>query len=158
MSGLVAHAGLLLQPAATASKSHRYWRVYIPALSSGGDMLVGELILRGVVGGAAITGQGTPIAGNWFLGPSNPSFGPQKSFDGDPASYWLTMTAPTWIGYDFGTPVSVAEYGMVTSNYPGSMPNAWQLQGSSNATDWDTLDSRSGITWSEGVARYFVVP
>jgi hypothetical protein len=142
---------------------HRYWRLTMPTLPSGGSLAVAEILFRGEAGGPLLTGLGTPFASSWYLGPVNPSFGPANAFnnDGPTGSYYLSQTAPITLGYDFGVgnSVQVKQYGLMsTLNYPTQMPATWTLEFSDDGVNYTTADTRSGITWSASQTQNFLVP
>jgi len=70
---------------------------------------------------------------------------PDKAFDANPGSKWLSP-APGWLRYDFGGKVqTIKRYSLTSANdVPGRDPKDWEFQGSNNGTTWTTLDTRSG--------------
>lgn len=56
-------------------------------------------------------------------------------FDGQISTYWRsdTATMPKYIGRDFGRDVTLTKVGVYLASYK---PNAYQMQGSANGTDW----------------------
>jgi len=66
---------------------------------------------------------------------------------------WWTTTAsgtPWWIKYDFGSALyAVVKYTFtVSAAYATEGPKDFLFQGSNNDSDWTTLDTQTGITWS----------
>jgi len=84
-----------------------------------------------------------------------------KAFDkivtGD--SGWITASFVTtgWLKYQFALAKIVVSY-TITPPYTYAndrAPKDFQFQGSNNDTDWTTLDSQSGITWTSNTPRTF---
>jgi len=67
----------------------------------------------------------------------NASYPKERAFDTDAATYWQAnaTTAGQWIGRDFGAPVTLTRI-IARFDYSSGRPNAYQLQGSTNGTDW----------------------
>lgn len=67
------------------------------------------------------------------------SYIPDYAFDGNlPSTYWYTRTAlPQWIRVDLGEakPINKMRAYLISSN----RPNAYEVQGSNNDTDWTTI-------------------
>jgi hypothetical protein len=70
-----------------------------------------------------------------------------KVFDGDASTKWyLGGSATPWIAYQFGGGAThiVTSYSVTSGDdWTDRDPTAWQLQGSNDATNWTTLDSRT---------------
>jgi hypothetical protein len=86
-----------------------------------------------------------------------------RAWDEDQGNPWYynSTSAPQWLKYDFGNGNAriITNYDLKSNtnnaSYPG-MPTAWNLQGSNNDADWDTLDSRSGASaWGNSETRNF---
>jgi hypothetical protein len=65
-------------------------------------------------------------------------------------SGWLTTinSLPAWIGYQFASATTVVRYGFQPwweDDYPGRCPKNWVLQGSSDGSSWDDLDTITGF-------------
>ena len=87
---------------------------------------------------------GTASASSTYSGLSANS-----AFDNKSSTYWTNNNAlPAWIKYDFGSGVQKTwvSYGVVGGSQLNYDPKTWKLQGSNNDTDWDDLDSQTGIT------------
>jgi hypothetical protein len=90
---------------------------------------------------------------------SNPSSPPAfaaedmfKAFDNSIMTKWYVNGHPdvTWISYQFpgGTTFAITSYTITSGNdAPERDPRAWELQGTTNGIDWDTLDTRSDQTF-----------
>src|SRR3954471_2956563 len=69
--------------------------------------------------------------------------------DGDVNSKWLSFTSTGWAAYQLSSPVAVQRYQLASANdAPGRDPQDWQFQGSNNGTDWTTLDTQTGQSFS----------
>lgn len=71
------------------------------------------------------------------------------------ATLWASGSAgPHWLKYDFGSPVPIVAYSIQTYA-PVSSPANWTFQGSDDNSAWDTLDTKSGLTWSTDEKRTY---
>jgi len=61
------------------------------------------------------------------------------------------------IGQNYGTPKIISKYTILgySSIASTTMPRDWTFQGSNNNSTWTTLDTQSGITWSDNQLRTF---
>lgn len=116
--------------------AHRYWRLLLSAVNTNSRAAVAELQMRGSLGGATLCTGGTILASGTSSG-----MVAANAFDGNTTTEWnseITGGIP-WIGYDFGTPVSVLEIS-VRSSANSFMLSAWGLlQWSDNGTAWSTM-------------------
>jgi predicted alpha-1,2-mannosidase len=70
--------------------------------------------------------------------------------DGEPGSKWLTFESTGWVEFDLDKPLKIARYALTSANdHAERDPQDWTLKGSTDGTDWKTLDTRSGETFSE---------
>ena len=98
---------------------------------------------------------GTPSASSEY----SASYPALKAFDGNASSFWCSKATglPQWIQYDLGEGLSkvVIEY-TLTARFPSYNPaNSFVFAGSNNGTDWTTIDTQTGLTWSGGQKRVF---
>lgn len=131
--------------------SAQYWRLLCVGAPSG-DFDIGELRMRSVSGGSNIVTGGTAIESDHFG-----SFVAANAFDGDTATMWVSTSSNAWVGYQFPSPVTVVEYGMENASFPGSIPTAFDFQWSTDGSVWNTIDSRSGVTWAANTPQYFTI-
>lgn len=131
--------------------SHRYWR-FLPTAGNGRNdyITIAEMTFRSTPNGVQIATGGTPIqSGNYDAAGI-----PANAFDGNAATYWEsqkgTAGADIWIGYDFGTPVSVAEIGITAhaSYSTNERPTQGFVQYSDDGTSWSYAWSVEAFTWS----------
>jgi hypothetical protein len=144
--------------------AHRYWRLLIDA--GGSSAQAGELEFRATVTGAdeTLNAGGAAIRSAEF----NSSFAASKAFDNNVGTWWFTSLSAgsTYLGWDFGAgnAVAVREYAIHPGNNQsninaGSIPTAWRLQYSDDASSWTTVDTRSGVTgWVVTGHKAFQVP
>ena len=85
-----------------------------------------------------------------------------QAFDGNTTQYVnLDTAAAGTLNYDFGVGVAkVVDAYWIAANasapYNGDTPSQWYMQGSNNAIDWVTLDSRQNQTnWSGSEVRFY---
>ena len=61
-----------------------------------------------------------------------------------------------WLRIDLPSAVGLTDYRITARGYTGSAPRDWTVQGSTDGTNWVTLDTRSGIgAWAVGEARSY---
>ncbi len=107
--------------------------------------------------GALIDRTTTPGGGNIYVRGSINSFedGP-KAFDDNTNTKWLDNTGvpnatnSCWVVYQFANAgYAVEQYTITSANdSPERDPRTWLLQGSNDGTNWTTLDSQSGQTFT----------
>jgi predicted alpha-1,2-mannosidase len=69
-------------------------------------------------------------------------------FDDTSATQVTFDSATPWVQYDLAQPAKVAYYTLTSGTAAGD-PAAWTLQGSNDGTQWTTLDTRSGQTFTD---------
>jgi len=98
---------------------------------------------------------GTPSASSEY----SASYPALKAFDGNASSFWCSSTAglPQWIQYDLGEGLAkrVVEYTITARSISYNPANNFTFAGSNNGTDWTTIDTQTGLTWSGGQKRVF---
>ena len=92
-------------------------------------------------------------------GENPPSEGKAKAFDGDKGTKWLTFATTGWIQAQLKQPRTVVTYAITSGNdEPERDPKNWELLGSQDGTDWETVDARTGETFTlRGQTREFTV-
>lgn len=128
--------------------SHRYWRISI-SQNSGASGVTGlsELEFRGSVGGSDLTGSGTALSGG--SGTDNVGSEAAKAFDNNTGTTWTRTSATnTWVGYDFGVAVTVAEIAITaeTTSLTRS-PQAFTLDWSDDGSSWTVADTFTVYGW-----------
>lgn len=82
--------------------------------------------------------------------------------DGLASTRWQDNAATSWVVYDFGASVTktIRRYRMTSSTESSaSDPMDWQFQGSQNASDWTTLDTRTNESFAgRGEVHEYKVP
>ena len=78
--------------------------------------------------------------------------GVDKAFDGSTATKWFNGTGATdWLQYRFpsGKRYPLSQYKISSANdVPARDPVAWQVLGSNDGVNWDTLDTRTGQSFA----------
>ena len=84
-----------------------------------------------------------------------------KAFDSDPlhTDYISNGNAPQWLQYQFPSPRVVAQYALRAPdrNNGNGAPTAFTLQASSDGSNWTTLDTQSGLSWTTSEEKTFAV-
>jgi predicted alpha-1,2-mannosidase len=98
---------------------------------------------------------GTHIAAVTASGENAPSEGAGSLKDCNNGTKWLqfakpTAAAPLWVAYKLDGPQVVKRYSLTSGNdTPARDPADWQLQGSDDGTDWTTIDTVTGASFSD---------
>lgn len=80
-----------------------------------------------------------------------------RAFDQSQSNSWMTTAGSTGtLEYQFPASKTVSHYSLRIDGENTRAPNTWTLQGY-NGSGWDTLDSRSGITWVANEIKYFAL-
>lgn len=66
---------------------------------------------------------------------------------------YVAQPKPSYLGYKFANPTVITAYslqprGFLDMNTISGTPSDWELQASNDMTNWVTLDTQSGITWT----------
>ncbi|MER5936353.1 GH92 family glycosyl hydrolase [Streptomyces sp. NPDC001928] len=70
--------------------------------------------------------------------------------DVEPTTKWLTFAPTGWAEFDLAAPVKVVTYALTSANdHDERNPQDWTLKGSTDGSDWTTLDTRTGESFSE---------
>ncbi|MGW0913746.1 GH92 family glycosyl hydrolase [Streptomyces sp. NPDC002784] len=70
--------------------------------------------------------------------------------DGEPSTKWLVFQPTGWAEFDLDKPVRLAKYALTSANdFAERDPRDWTLKGSTDGTNWTTLDTRSGESFAE---------
>jgi len=145
--------------------SYRYYRMYITETNGYWFTQVAELELRvdGVdqipTMNAATTSGVTASA----LSTHSAGYAAWKTGDTSTSTFWdANRTQPSWLKYDFGAAGAFAlgDYRVAAAVAPNNpfAPRDWTLQGSTDNSDWDTLDTVTGQTsWGAGEYRTFAL-
>ena len=70
--------------------------------------------------------------------------------------YTPTPSAPQYVTFNFGSPISLSGYDWATADdsVPGRNPNNWTVLGSNNGTTWTTLDTETNAGQNPSTATY----
>ncbi|MED4886202.1 discoidin domain-containing protein [Lysinibacillus sp. FSL R7-0073] len=87
-----------------------------------------------------------------------------KVFNRNESDGWATLygaNAYQWIQYEFPVRNVVSSYSLLpfsnSSLNLNQMPNTWRFEGSNDGSNWDVLDSQSGVTWTARNYKTFTV-
>jgi hypothetical protein len=145
--------------------SARYWRcVFLTAPRAGtfGSLSLARLEFRDAVGGTNLATGGTASASA-----NNPGETPANAFDGNNATVWsapkaaYSLNANTWLKYDFGSAVEVAEVAIRSraDTAPQQTPCVVLVQSSTDDSTWtDRALWVADSAWSLAQWRTFAVP
>jgi hypothetical protein len=126
--------------------AHRYWRLIASAVNGGtNNMVCAEMELRATPGGADQASGGTALSSG-ITGGSPAS----NAFDNNATTNWVSNTAlqPWWLGYDFGSAVSVQQVAwQARSTRFDFCPITFNVQYSDDSSSWTTQWSGTW-TWS----------
>ena len=122
----------------------RHWRLRLSSEDQfGSTVRVAELQFREAVGVAEQATGGT-ATGSFANLPN--------AFDGDNTTHAEAGSPHTddWIGYDFGSPKSVAEVAVTSSNNQATTtaPKTFVLEASSDGSTWVEAGNSDGVSWS----------
>lgn len=142
--------------------AHRYWRILSRALMApasgavGGCMACQQLTWRLTPGGSQVAGGGTPLAGSFFTSSNTPA----KAYDGDATTLWASNGIGwDWIGYDFGTALTIAELAYTARNDTNysQVFTSGVVQSSDDGVTWTTAKVLTPSTWTQGSTQTFTV-
>jgi hypothetical protein len=127
--------------------THRYWRIFISQNSGDATSTqVQEIEFHSTVGGADITGSGTAMSG----GSGSDTAAASNAFDNGTGGWQRSSATNTWIGYDFGSAKTIAEF-VITAPHTGGQftqgPQSFTLDWSDDGTTWTTAASFTAYGW-----------
>lgn len=135
--------------------SHTYWKV------SGHYKTYeafGELEFRATTGGSNQASGGTPTATSEY----NPSYSPDKAFDGNTATEWCSSGASDgeWITYEFSAAVLVGEIaGTASTVSPADTAEHMFVYFSDDGTNWTRAWKTADVpSWTGGQTIAFTDP
>jgi predicted alpha-1,2-mannosidase len=77
-----------------------------------------------------------------------------KLADSDPSTKWLVKKNTGWAQYRFDEPHTVTSYSLTSANdSPTRDPQNWTLEGSTDGSNWTTIDTRSGASFAKRFQR-----
>lgn len=133
-----------------------YARIFITQDGTRSTDQISEIEFRESSGGTDVATGGTATASEEY----SASFAASKAFDDDAATQWVSSddVYPNWIQYQFPAAVSIVEYAMkARSDAADGMPLAWMMEVSSDGASWVTLDTQTGIKWTNGEQKVFTL-
>ena len=140
-----------------AAGAHRYWRVYVTAVSGGSSRCaIAEVEMHTTPLGSDVCSGGTPSASSNYAG--HPA---TDAFDDSTTTYWMAIdtSVPQWLAYDFGAgndknivEVAIRHYSAAS----GKPPVEFKIQYSDNDADWYDLLSYTGQeAWDVSSWRFY---
>lgn len=155
MSGLVLSKGYGTKIRETNGK-HRYWRIKVTSKPSTYAQCGSMMIVRNERGQQV---DMTSIP--WISSPYEASYPPSNMFTTNPWTFqqWGNQSVSNmYIRWDFGA--AGQDIGSVafahTHAFTNRNVNGWNFQWSDNDSDWTTVYTASGLTYSRGYGRRFV--
>jgi hypothetical protein len=148
------------------SATARYWRLVILTQADAGTFgatAIAEIQLRDSIGGTNLVGGGTASASSSTGGSETPD----KAFDGNNSTQWAVfkprwgLNADTWIQYDFGSAVTVAEVAIRSRSdtAPEQTPQTVLVRSSDDGSTWtDRALFVAETLWSLGETRTVAIP
>ncbi|WP_239075408.1 ThuA domain-containing protein [Planosporangium flavigriseum] len=83
-------------------------------------------------------------------GENPPNETKEKLVDGNNNTKWLAFQPTGWVTLKLEKPTAVTRYGMTSANdSDGRDPKDWKLQGSTDGTNWTTLDTQAGQSFPQ---------
>lgn len=147
-----------------SASAHRHWRLLISSTTTGTAAGFAELELRAYIGSSDLTGTGTVSASSQYDGVTYPA---TNAVDNNTATAWNSAISGAdvgawWWAYDFGAgnTYEIGELAITATGTSGGgtvAPSAFAFQYSDNGSSWTTLQSYSGLTWTDGQARTLIV-
>lgn len=131
---------------------YRYYRIYITTNNSDTYTALGEIELRGTVGGADLTTPSTTSFQSTYYTPnaSTAAKAINDAIGAGPNAWMSDGTAlPQWISFDFGVTTFISEVAMWCEWYsggPARAPKDFLIQGSTDNSTWVTINGYSGVT------------
>lgn len=107
-----------------------------------------------------MNGDYSSVSGAYGVAFSNENLGTAwKAFDHILVDSLWTSSLPAWLQFEFGNDVrKVAKYKITGSSSASTMaPSAWEFQGTSNGTDWVTIDTQTGVAFADSETKEFIV-
>lgn len=146
---LMAAAGAV----APGGAAYRYWRLYVTALNTSGTQVgIYEVELRGTAGGADLTTSGTPVTQSSYVDNGEDGAYPgSATVDGGFGAFsiWLTSSGaglPQWVRYDLATAQQVLEFAIYPSDSSSRCPRDFKIQGSADGSSWTDVKSFTAVS------------
>lgn len=143
--------------AASAAVAYRYWRIFVQ--TNNGDtsyISIGEIELRGTIGGSDFTTPSTPLIVSSEAGGTTKASAVDNVLDN--LSWISTYGAITneWIRLDLGSATAVAQVAMYVPSYGASRaPKDFIIQGSDDGTTFTDVKSFTDVTGWTSTVRTF---
>lgn len=116
---------------------------------------LGEISVASENAVPTMTSNTTPSGKVTFSSIFDSNYDGWKAFNKNESDSWNTLAGDntnTWIQYEFPLANVVSSYSLLplstTSANLNQMPNTWRFEGSNDGSNWDVLDSKSGVVWT----------
>jgi len=141
---------LAAYPAPASLQSWRYWRIFAQTNNgNAGYIAIGEVELRGSIGGSDLTTITTPATSS----SANGSFPATRIRDNNTTTQWQSQSGQTtnqWVRLDLASSQQVAQVAIYpySSQLP-SAPKDFIIQGSDDGTNFTDVKTFTDVTgWS----------
>lgn len=131
-------------------------------LSSGINLgTYGQVSLTSSSGGSLISQMSAYTSAGQIASASsngNQSFGGAawRAFNKSLTTGWIgTSTSSEWIKIDLGSSKEIGAYQITNAPDGVGSPTGWTLQGSDDNSTWETVDTQTSLTWSNGETKSF---
>lgn len=127
--------------------SYRYWRLYLISVHATYHRVYEVKFYRN--NAEVLVNDGYAVS--YFSSGTQSAQYPINAFDGSASSYWQSSatTSPQWIGSGYGRPITCRKVD-VRMDLSNGRINAYEIQGSDDATTWSTVAS-GNFTNASGV-------
>lgn len=143
----------LAQKNGTWPQEFSYWRLYITATQDNVYAEIAELEMRETAGGADQCSGGTATSSVDLGSPYTPG----AAIDNDVNTFWVGLTVPAWWQYQFSLPKKIVQLSITARSVTYHYLKDFSLQKSVNGTDWITVQSWTGQSFTGGETKLFNV-
>jgi len=147
MLGIVANS----RSRAEVIVGHRHWALF--SMNWPSTRRLAEVQMRITLGGGDVCSGGTASTTTGYNAGT-----PALVFNNNFSDYIQYTAGNANIRYDFGNgnEKDIVQY-TLSSTVTVSGPSSWIFRWSDNGSDWTTVDSRSGISWSGQETKTFTI-
>jgi hypothetical protein len=79
------------------------------------------------------------------------------AFDGASGTHWLATATTGWLKIDLGSNIIKTTYAIqALTGLQTRAPSAWTIEGSTNNSDWTTIDTRTGQSFSDWSSTFTI--
>src|SRR5262245_51742117 len=106
-----------------------------------------------------------PLAGGHAIASSDGAGSPERAFDGDPATFWVSAERGTavkmnsWVGYAFADPQSIGQVHLVQTNNPAfRQDRVWVQASRDDGASWENVISEPANLHPDSIASITLPP